>query len=265
MNHYHFLCVDDEKLSLSLLQKVCMQQNPNNSVVCCNNGNDALRYAEKHCIDVALLDIDMPNMTGIELAKRMMQLYPRLNIIIITAYDKYALDAYSQNCSGYLLKPITLDALNNQLKVLRFPTETEPDTSDFTAQCFGNFEVFFRGQPITFAHAMTKELLAYLIDRKGALCSNRQISAVLWEDDKDHTPYFKVLKKDLIDTVEKLSDSPLMIVTRGFLGLNNDYLTCDYYQYLAGNRHLFIGEYMEQYSWAEITKSNLIYQHSDIS
>ena len=107
-----------------------------------------------------------------------------------------------------------------------------------------------------------KELLAYLVDRRGVLCPLAEIRAILWEDDDNsHISYMKNLKKDLTDTFSEIGYTDLILVKRGSLGIKYNELNCDYFDLLRGKkgaREKFTGEYMSQYSWAEATLGMII-------
>jgi two-component system, LytTR family, response regulator len=100
------------------------------------------------------------------------------------------------------MKLITKEAVKEALENFRFPVMTELDKK-VRVQIFGNFEVFVDEHPVLFTRSKTKELFAYLISRKGALCSNNEIIAVIWEE-KDDSPslqsHFRHLVADLIKT-----------------------------------------------------------------
>ena len=68
--------------------------------------------------------------------------------------------------------------MRNVLENLRYPAEDVP--AGVKVQCFGNFEVFVGGRPLSFKRSKSKELLAYLVDRNGATCTNGEMLAVLW-------------------------------------------------------------------------------------
>lgn len=122
---------------------------------------------------------------------------------------------------------------------------------------FGNFEVYYNGEPIKFGYKKTKELLAYLIDRRGAMCTNNEIIAVIWEDDDfgtDRQDYLKKLKQDLTKTFSELGSEDVVVKQRGQIGINPKRIECDYFKYLEGDSTIlnsYQGEYMSQYSWAE--------------
>ena len=114
------ICVDDEILALKLLVLCCNKIDEIESVKGFTSPYDALDYAAFNTFDVAFCDIDMPDMDGIIFSRKLRETIPSLNVIITTAYDKYALDAFKSDCSGYILKPISVDKIKHQLSVLRF-------------------------------------------------------------------------------------------------------------------------------------------------
>ena len=122
--------------------------------------------------------------------------------------------------------------------------------------CFGNFEAYCDGAPIRFSLSRTKELLAYLVDREGAECRRNEIIAALFEDELN-IEYCKKLRRDLIDTFAGLGIEDALIVSRGGLAICRDKVSCDYYDYLAGERTDPPTEYMTQYSFGEETLARL--------
>ena len=104
-------------------------------------------------------------MSGLEVAKQLKLWNPKINIIFVTAYDQYMLSAYKLRISGYLMKPVTKEDIAEELNNLRIPVMAKPENV-LVAACFGNFEVFVNGESLSFTRSKTKELLAYLIDRR---------------------------------------------------------------------------------------------------
>ncbi|MCR5273522.1 MAG: response regulator [Lachnospiraceae bacterium] len=251
------VCVDDEQLSLDLIMDNCRRIKEIDKIKGFDDSLEALEYVNTHKVDVAFLDIDMPLMDGITLGKKMREKWPKLNVIMTTAYSNYALDAFDNDCSGYLIKPITADAIEHQLKILRFSVEKEAKKR-VRLQCFGNFEVFIDNIPAGFSYSMSKEIVAILADRKGALCSNAQISAMLWEDG-EHPEYFKSLRRDVLDTFKKAGCEDAIVHQRGVLGLNINKVDCDFWN----DEDMYNGEYMTQYSWAEDTNSELHFKYGE--
>lgn len=258
MTAYKIVCVDDEPLALRYLTSLLKEINPQNIIKTFSSSLEALEYLKNNRPDIVFLDIDMPHLNGIELARTLSGIHSRLNIILTTAYDNFALDAFSADCSGYLLKPLNIDKLKHQFAVLRYPLNMEIDYSKkLLVKCFGDFEIFYQNAPIKFKHKKSKELLAYLIDRRCALLENAKIISVLWEDDDDHTSYYKKLRSDLISTLNELPFE-IILTPFGSLGLRREAIICDYFDYLDNrSSSTYTGEYMEQYSWAEASKAYL--------
>jgi two-component SAPR family response regulator len=130
-------------------------------------------------------------------------------------------------------------------------------------QTFGNFEVFWGAQPIHFERSKTRELFAYLIDRRGAGSTMGELISVLWEGRPD-TPglrsQLRSLITDLRSTLRDLGAEVVIIKGRDYIAVDPARVDCDYYRYLAGEkavRSAFRGEYMSNYSWAEITVGSL--------
>lgn len=125
-------------------------------------------------------------------------------------------------------------------------------------QCFGNFEVFADGKPMNFQHEKTKELLAYLVDRR-TVCTNAEIIAVIWEGAISDS-YFRLLRKDLVDTFKAAGCEDVLIRQWAKIGIDAEKVDCDYYEWRSGRpgaRSTYLGEYMTQYSWAEFTNARL--------
>jgi two-component SAPR family response regulator len=130
-------------------------------------------------------------------------------------------------------------------------------------QTFGNFEVFVDETPVFFTRSKTKELFAYIISRKGALCSNKEIIAAIWED-KDDSPalqsHFRHLVADLTKTFKAMNVDDIIIKEWKHLAVAPDKLSCDFYEMLNGSVravNAYSGEFMSQYSWAEINSAYL--------
>ncbi len=251
------VCVDDENMSLNNTIILCKECGVD-SVFGFSSSKEALDFFKETDkeIDIAFLDIDMPIINGIEMAKMLKTVSPNTFIIFISGYKEYALEAYQAHAIGYLTKPISQEELQAEIdRVNGFKGILKKKIKVFT---FGNFEVFYNDKPVEFKYRKTKELFAYLIDRNGVDVSTSEIMAVLFEED-DKSSYLRNLISDLVQTFDKLDDN-LIRRSRGMLGLNKTCIDCDYYEYLKGDKSLFQGEYMSQYSFAEYTLGYLIRQ-----
>ena len=263
------LTVDDRELVVSSMQGILQQLDPEGSHLGATDSAEALRLAKVSPLDVAFLDVEMPgDMDGLALGQLLRARYPRLNIVFITGHQEYAMNAFSLDASGYLLKPLTREAVAHQLSVLRFRFEDKPG-GKIRIRCFGSFEASCDGVPLDFSYSKSKELLAVLVDRHGALCSNDTLIGCLWpEEPADQLTKARLRKcvKDLKDVFRRLGAPELILhQERIGIGLNISRLDCDYYRYLQGDPlavYQFKGKYMTQYDFAEETRAELLAQMS---
>ena len=250
------IAVDDEKIALQGLLSAIQQAAPNAEIHGFRYTREAVAHMEKDPCDVAFLDIEMKGMSGVEVAEKLKAINPDINIIFATGFGSYRDVAFDLHASGYLIKPITEANVKRELENLRRPVSTPKCLQIHT---FGNFEVLFNQTPLKFKYQKTKELLAYLVDRKGAMCSTGEIMSALFEDE-EHNAYYQRLRYDLRSVFASLGCESLIIQQKGLLGLAADEVDCDYYDYLNGKvalEKLYHGEYMMQYSFAEVTNAEL--------
>ena len=243
------LVVDDEKLQLTRLEETVKSVLPSADIVSYTNPVLALNENKNTKIDIAFLDIEMPKLNGIQLAKSLKGINPKINIVFVTAFDRFALDAMKIHASGFVTKPVNEEKIFEEINGLRYPVELTP-TKKLQIKCFGNFEVFHDGQPLKFAYNKSKELFAYLVDREGSAININELNAVLWEE--DHTSYLRNLISDIQKTLAKIGASDVFIKRHNECYIDTSKVDCDAYEYKNNNPEairMYRGEYMYQYSW----------------
>lgn len=243
------LLVDDEKLQLTRLEESVRSVVPSADIVTYTNPVLALNENKNTKIDIAFLDIEMPKLNGIQLAKALKNINPKINIVFVTAFDRFALDAMKMHASGFVTKPVNQEKIFEEINGLRYPVELTP-TKKLQIKCFGNFEVFHDGQPLKFAYSKSKELFAYLVDREGSAININELNAVLWEE--DHTSYLRNLISDIQKTLAKIGASDVFIKRHNECYIDTSKVDCDAYEYKNNNPEairMYRGEYMYQYSW----------------
>ena len=245
------ILVDDEQLNLVRLQNEAKKALPEGSeIFVYNNPLEALKESKNQQIDIAFLDIEMPGLNGIQLAKELKKINPTINVIFVTAYDSYALDAYKIHASGYLSKPVKAQKIAEELEALRHPINLKSNKR-ISVKCFGNFEVFVDGNPLKFKRSKSKELFAYLVDREGATANINELNAVLWEE--DHKSYLRNLIADIQQSLKDVGCSDVFIKRHNECCIDPNKIDCDAYEYKKNNLdavRAYRGEYMIQYSWA---------------
>ena len=113
------LCVDDEKLTLQYLVSLCRSIPEIDEVHGVNGGKEALSWLHENPCDLVFLDIEMPDMDGIRLSERIRDMRPRPDIVFVTGYPQFAVDSWVVHPAGYLLKPVTREALQEEIDYIR--------------------------------------------------------------------------------------------------------------------------------------------------
>ncbi len=254
------IAVDDEALMLGALVAALEVSPDITEVVKFSDCEAALDYARNNPIDVAFLDINMRGMGGLELAKSILEARSCCKIVFCTGYEEYAIPAFKLHASGYLMKPISAEDVQGEIDNIKGIHQNE---KLLTVKCFGNFEIYAKNKPLVFKRLKTKELFAFLVDRKGAGMTAKQICAVLFPsntDDAKNSAYLRQLVMDLKNTMKTVGAEDVLCHETPFYRIDTNLIKCDYISYLESGKPEFHGEYMMQYSWAEETCALLMFK-----
>ena len=255
------IIVDDEFLAIKTFSQVSKKIKEVHIIGEFDNPRDALDFAACEKIDLAVLDIEMPEMDGIELGRRLREMLPNIVLIYTTGYEQYALKAYGIHAAAYLLKPYNYEDLQYAIQSAEFLAKR--NNHKIVIQTFGKFDVFVDGSPVFFKSSKAKELLALLVDAKGSTVTSGYAISILWEDkpfDDNSQSLFYKAAKSLEKTLEEYAISHILIKTRYERCINRKEIECDYYKLLSEDEETlkqFRGEYMSQYSWAEETLAGI--------
>lgn len=255
------LIVDDEELSLQDTYDVVCRVSPDSEYKLFRFSDDVLQYLAQESADVVFLDIEMPGADGLTLAGEIKLRCPHCNIIFLTGYPHYALEAHGLYVSGFLLKPAVEEKVCRSLQNLRHPPAEE--TGRVRAQAFGSFELFVDGKPFRFSRSRSKEMLAYLVDRQGAAATIAEIAAVLFEDRPDSRSVrqqVQVFVQQMMSDLRQASVQDIIVKQHNSIAVDVSRFQCDFYDFLAmkpDGVNAYRGEYMTNYSWAEFTASRL--------
>ena len=115
------IMVDDRKIILTGGLPVLEAVMPNATVTGFTRPSEAIEYARANRVALAFLDIEMGKTSGLELCHTLLEINPRTNVVYLTAYSEYAVDAWGTGASGFMLKPITPEGVRRQLDKLRYP------------------------------------------------------------------------------------------------------------------------------------------------
>ena len=247
------LACDDERPALQSLTRAIKNAGYGEAVAF-RYPLDVLEWVKENPVDVAFLDISMPEMSGIDLAKELKKILPRLNVIFVTAYSHYAIEAIGLHASGYVVKPVSSEAVKREMENLL--VEVEPEMPHAYARTFGTFDFFVDGKPLKFDLAKSKEMLAYLIDRRGSSVSKKDIAAVLFEFSAytvREQDYLVKIYKALRVALESVGLGDVLVKGFNSYAVDVTKFGCDLYDYDKGDPKAisaYHGEYMMQYEWS---------------
>ncbi|MBO2526983.1 MAG: hypothetical protein CW335_02205 [Clostridiales bacterium] len=259
------IVVDDEIIQLDRLKETVAEVVPDCELNGFSNPLEALEWSKENLPEIAFLDIQMPVMDGITLAKKLKIQNPKINLVFVTGYyEEYVFDAMPLHFSGYLQKPANAQKVRQELDNLRFPLVKKESEKKLRVKCFGDFEVYIGDKPLNFSRAKSKEVFAYLIDRKGSKVNGNKICAVVYEDVGNETSNKSSLRSciaDIKETLHSVNADNVLIKGWDSYAIDTSLIECDYYDWEKNEPyaiHAFRGEYMAQYSWAEETLAYIL-------
>ncbi|MDG0792378.1 response regulator [Cohnella ginsengisoli] len=138
---------------------------------CCANPHEALGMARALQPDVLFLDIEMPELNGLEIAERLYADKLDMEVVFITAHNQYAIDAFRVNALDYLLKPVMEEDLRRSLERVAKRRQHRTGAADggeqrtVAVELFGQFALYLDGsaEPVRWVTSKCAELLAYML------------------------------------------------------------------------------------------------------
>jgi two-component SAPR family response regulator len=228
------IVVDDEQPSLDKLEKLLKDSGLAEVEGKFTEPLAALTYLKENRVDAVFLDIEMPEINGIELSNHIADLQAEIAVVFVTAYSQYAVEAFRLNALDYLMKPVSADRLRETLCRIQKEKGVPMNSGEIHIRCFGGFRVDIGGKEVKFRTEKAEELLAFLIDRKGAFVSRTEIIDHLWENfDGDRAlihfnTTLHYVKKALLPYGIRIS----ILHERGSYRLDAEGLSCDYLKFL---------------------------------
>ena len=117
----NIIMVDDSSIVLSDGLAVMEEVMPNAAITGFIWPQEAIEFARANRVELAILDIEMGKSSGLDLCRTLHEINPTTNVVFLTAYVDYSLDAWKTEASGFILKPMTPEGIREQLKKLRYP------------------------------------------------------------------------------------------------------------------------------------------------
>lgn len=250
------IIVDDELWSVEQFKIECERIDDVSLIGYFDNPYSAIQFAKENKFELALLDIEMPGMNGIELAKELRKIYPELLIVFVSAYNNYLEEFIKVHADYYLLKPYSKEDIEDVFKRARLLVKRQEKRVRIVT--FGQFDVFIDGKPASFNGKKVKELFALLVDKKGQPLQSEEAFYCLWEGEDYNNESASKYRKLWARLIEFLNENKLddLIINdhKGMKCLNTDLVECDYFKFLEGDlktRRNFTYVYMSEYWWVK--------------
>ena len=121
------LIADDQPMIVEDLLDELSHLCPDAMCIGTSDPHEIVPLFNEYLFDIVFMDIDLAGLSGIELAKKILEIKPRTNIIYITGYERFALESYKTVASAFLVKPVSTEMLTNALDTLRYPVSDITD------------------------------------------------------------------------------------------------------------------------------------------
>ncbi len=176
------VAVDDEKHVLERFERMMLERNEIEIGGLFETGEQLLDYLKQQPVDAVFLDIEMPGSNGLQLSEQVLDLNKNIEIIFVTAYNQYAVEAFEHQALDYIIKPLTEERLDKTVRRLLKHKKTLVPLNKPFIQSFGDFEVFINGEALTWKNSKAKEILAFLVHKNGVPVSWEKIADAIWPD-----------------------------------------------------------------------------------
>lgn len=251
------IVVDDELSALNTFLPTVIDNLDVECKMFMNAPRSALEYVRINDVDVAFLDIKMPEIDGIELARRMLGINPAIKIVFISAYaqdEKGITESLNGKVAGFCHKPYSTEKIKRLLATLN----TKAPKPKIYLRTFDAFDLFVNGVAVNFSSSKAKELLALLTDARGSYVTMDTAAGNLWGD--KNAELGKRLYRDAVCKLrlklKELDIEELVTFERGRAVMNTKYATCDMWDFVE-NGGVFSGRYLPQYGWSIVTEATL--------
>lgn len=238
------MIVDDEELSLKRLRRILSESGEVLDCQTFQNPLKAYEYARDNPIDIAFLDICMPEIHGMNLSRQLHELYEAMDIVFVTGYEEYALQAFDINATDYLLKPVSAERVRQALdKIQRRPRRRE-GLPMLEVRMFGGFKLVHPDpdrKALKLRSPKTEELFAFLLYKRSV--SREEIMDTLWSG-FDGDKASNNLNSNLYYIRKAISESGLkvcLLADRKKVQIMENALTCDLYAFEHALREIRLG------------------------
>lgn len=224
--------VDDETHALERFERMVLDREGLELCGLFENGEQLLAYLKENPLDAVFLDIEMPGVNGLQLSEQIQSLNENIDIIFVTAFNQYAVEAFELQAVDYIMKPLTEARLDKAIRRLLKTGKPEVCHQKPFIQCFGGFEVFVNGEALAWKSSRAKEVLAFLVHKNGVPMGWEKIADAIWphfNTEKAQTNFHAttyLLRKRLAEA----GISQILECVRGNYRIVTEKINCDVYR-----------------------------------
>ena len=249
------ICVDKDVRLLKRLDQISARSPWVRRVRGFTVAEEALQFAARESVDVAVLTLSPPHREGLALAEKLRQYHEDIRLIFLSEKKEYAFEAFEAEALGYGLLPCSdeklLSMLERACRMLPRPHHR------VTLRTIPSFGIWVDGVPLHIRRPKALELLALLVDRGERGITAGEGIAVLWPEHPggdSAQALFRMTYKRLADALTEAGIGHILVSEGGCRWLRREQVFCDLYSILEGDREIarqYDGEYLREYSWAE--------------
>ncbi|MFT5871820.1 MAG: two-component system LytT family response regulator [Clostridium sp.] len=225
--------VDDERHVLERFERMVVKNKELELCGLFESGEELLAYLKEHPLDAVFLDIEMPDINGLKLCEQVLDYNENIDIVFVTAFNQYAVEAFELQAIDYIMKPFTEERFHKTVRRLLKTKRTDLAPRKPFIQCFGDFEVFLDGKAMEWKNSKAKEILAFLVHKEGVPVNWEKISDAVWSEynaKKAQTNFHAntyLLRRRLAEAgISKILES-----SRGNYRIVTEEFNCDLYEF----------------------------------
>lgn len=181
--------IDDEQLAVDNLSYILSDFKDIEVIGRFTDSVHLLEFLKENTIDLIFMDIEMPEVSGLELAEKINSLYGNIEVVFATAYNQYAIKAFEVSAIDYILKPLSKARIEKTIENIRkrivYKVDRTMEAPKVFIKCLGGYEIYINGQIVPFKVSKAKEVLAYLINAMGKSLGWMTIADDIWPDSYD--------------------------------------------------------------------------------
>lgn len=179
------ILVDDEPFALEYLDRKLRDIDEIEVVGKYVNPLVVIESIEHQEVDIVFLDIHLPEINGLELAEQIIERYPYVKIVFVTAYDEFAVNAFELNALDYLIKPVRVERLAKTITRMKqqMQTHKEPNSqADLMLHIKIGSQVLIEGEKLQWRTSKAQELFLYLFQHRWQLVHKSVLIDLLWPE-----------------------------------------------------------------------------------